>query len=137
MRPRFCLRTLLILTALLAAACYWWVARPTVVAQQFIVAIDRDDFHALQSNWVDADDKTYFARYASARQAGLQPRAKCAFFPRTWADLRRGERRLQLMTPSPYAPPDSPEFATTQLTVSNAGVRGPDFVFTCIIPATR
>jgi hypothetical protein len=48
MRPRFSLRWLLLLTALVAAVCYWWIARPTNVANRFAAAIDSADYAAAQ-----------------------------------------------------------------------------------------
>ena len=59
MRIRFTLRTLLVLTALAAALCYWWVARPSIVAKQFQNALHRGDYTAARRLWID---KTEFLR---------------------------------------------------------------------------
>jgi hypothetical protein len=45
MRPRFSLRTLLILTTLAALACGWLII-PSLRAERFIAAIHRDDLTA-------------------------------------------------------------------------------------------
>ncbi|HEX3601894.1 MAG TPA: hypothetical protein VHU84_17205 [Lacipirellulaceae bacterium] len=44
MRPRFSLRTLLVLTTLLALFCYFWVIMPTQTAQQFVHAVNAEDY---------------------------------------------------------------------------------------------
>ncbi len=44
MRPRFSLRTLLILTTALALFCYYWVIMPTRTAKQFVHAINSEDY---------------------------------------------------------------------------------------------
>jgi hypothetical protein len=45
---RFSIRTLLTLTALVAAGCYWWIARPTIVAERFVAAINSGNLDVLQ-----------------------------------------------------------------------------------------
>ena len=44
MRPRFSLRTLLIITTLIALCCYYWVIRPTQTAKQFVRAVNSEDY---------------------------------------------------------------------------------------------
>jgi hypothetical protein len=48
MRPRFSLRTLLALTTAVALLCYYWVIMPTRTAQQFVHAINTEDFTAAE-----------------------------------------------------------------------------------------
>jgi hypothetical protein len=75
MRPRFSLRWLLIFTALAAVFCYSWIARPTILAK----------------------------RYA-AESKNFSPGDYAIVLPRSWLDLLRGRRRLEVrtMVPSPY-----------------------------------
>jgi hypothetical protein len=47
-RPRISLRGLLILTALLAAFCYWR-DRPRQVANRFVAAIEAGDYRAAEA----------------------------------------------------------------------------------------
>lgn len=51
MRPRFTTRTLLVLTALAAAGCYGWIARPTIVAQRFVAAVNRGELESLNNEF--------------------------------------------------------------------------------------
>ena len=110
MHPRFSIRTLLILTALVAAVCYWWIARPTIVANRFAAAVEGGEFVAAESMAAESETlslfKTMFStlehlkQLASSRPANSDPsfaptiRVKLA--PRSWNDLLRSERRLVL-----------------------------------------
>jgi hypothetical protein len=92
MRPRFSLRWILIFTGLVAALCYWWIARPTIVANRFIAAVNRRDFasaHALYVTPITSkNDRHNLARYEfpTVILVGLQRRS--------WSDLTRGQRRM-------------------------------------------
>jgi hypothetical protein len=116
MRPRFSLRWLLIVTALIAATCYWWIARPTIVAERFVRAFKDDDLAAIDSVWNDqASGGTPFSQF---REFGA---LQIELAPRSAADLWRGERRLTLN--GRKIGPIS-ESHTWTLVASNTGVRG-------------
>jgi hypothetical protein len=117
MRPRFSLRRLLIFTAVVAAGCYWWIARPTNVANRFRSALAAQDFEAAERLCVDPN-RGFVNRTVAEFQAGrsIVPfpiGSTTTQFPvpitvdvqvvrRTWQDLFRGQRRLKMMIDFDY-----------------------------------
>src|SRR5688572_15165436 len=93
--PRFTIRTLLILTALVAAACYCWIARPTIVAKRFMRAIDVQDFALADSYRVGGVDN-YFSSGIAMSEIGEPTTIDVVLLPRSWTDLARGRRRMQI-----------------------------------------
>jgi len=98
MRPRFSLRTLLVLTALIAAGCYWWIARPTIVAEQFIAAIRRTDYASAESLLVD-EREAYASAFAQCTAQEFDLSASLT--PRRWGDTWRGRRRIDVIVSYP------------------------------------
>jgi hypothetical protein len=114
MRPRFRLRTLLFLTALVAAGCYWWIARPTIVAQRFAAAVNDGDFDSAAAmcddvgKWRRLVKSMWYHPYLSSaflwpnhlaeRPRESMVRQEVELLPRTWADLRQGQRRVLQQT---------------------------------------
>jgi hypothetical protein len=97
MRPRFRLRTLLILTALVAAGCYWWIARPTIVAERFKFALEHGDFATASDLWID-DGRTYIDFDADMDNPHFPvKRWNIEVQPRTWSDVRQGMRRVRVV----------------------------------------
>jgi hypothetical protein len=105
MHSRFSLRTLLLLTALAAAACYWWVARPTIVANRFVAAINHGATYDAADALFPKDEVTVSARHLdwlfnlskmgiNAEPGELEMNAYV--FPRTWNDLIDGQRRVHV-----------------------------------------
>jgi hypothetical protein len=92
MRPRFSLRTLLVLTALAAAACWWWVARPTIVAERFAAAVNRGTYAAAGELFCEPTSLE-LGQYASPESRFL---LSAKLHPRTTQDLLRGRWRLVL-----------------------------------------
>jgi hypothetical protein len=92
MRPRFRLRMLLILTAVAAAVCYWWVARPTIVANRFIAAYNASDSATIDQMWV-GPPPTDFQYYVSGH---VQPKFRLVpeLLPRSFHDVRTATRRI-------------------------------------------
>lgn len=100
MRPRFTLRTLLILTALAAAACYWFVARPTIVANRFVAAVNRGDYPAAQALAIQPASWDQPPDWRLLNTKPLQYSAQVQ--PRTWVDLCCARRRIQFqISPHP------------------------------------
>jgi hypothetical protein len=94
---RFSLRTLLVLTALVAGLCYW-LARPTLLAERFAAAIQAADYTAADKLCADPD-----RQFFHLMMGDLQPRAPKDSIPvtvtmqrRTWRDLCRGQRHMEL-----------------------------------------
>jgi hypothetical protein len=81
MRPRFSLRTLLVLTALVAAGCYWWIARPTAVAERFIAAIKNGQLDVLHNQ---------MQRIGITSERDVVVNVEIS--ARTWLDSLRGRR---------------------------------------------
>jgi hypothetical protein len=93
MRPRFSLRIVFATVCLSALALYWYVVRPSTIANRFVAAVNSHDFASAQS-LVEGDlwplspphndrTRTVDLVYAEA-------------FPREWTDLLKFERRLIL-----------------------------------------
>jgi hypothetical protein len=115
MRPRFTIRALLILMAVVAFACYWWVGRPAIFARRFADALARDDVAAADAMCLDPNRRfinraAYYFRprgsvNPNSQGEGNLPPIKFAadILPRTWDDLRRGRLRvvLQIMEATP------------------------------------
>jgi hypothetical protein len=93
MRPRFSLRWLLILTALTAFACYGWFVRPTVLANQFVTAIDRRDIDSIDSMWRGAEIDLSRVEHLNAGNSAWRIRARPV--PRTWGDIWRGVQLIR------------------------------------------
>jgi hypothetical protein len=93
MRPRFSLRTLLILTALAAAACYWFVA-PTLTARQFIAAMNRDDFGKALA-MCSGEKKQEFSSALDDHSSRVAT-GSARMLPPTWRELWRRSRRLEV-----------------------------------------
>jgi hypothetical protein len=88
MRPRFSLRTLLILTTLAALGCGWLVI-PSLRADRFIAAILRDD--------LEAADNMFRGGGTTIRDWRARPSIdgiRADIFPLTWTDLVLGHRRI-------------------------------------------
>jgi hypothetical protein len=115
-RPRFSLRWLLIFTALAAVACYWWIARPTILANRFAAAIHRRNLAAADNLCIDPNRmyasvayRDFFMNLPYWDGAGgpYQGEMDVVVKPRTWDDLVRGQRRLEMTlsrTKSPLLP---------------------------------
>ena len=129
LRPRFSLRTLLVLTVILAAACYWWIARPTMIANRFIAAIDQGHDYTAADAWFAAGESTLsdkigdfsFSFFKMGIQIDLgKLKLTAAALPRTWADLKRGQRRVQLTA-------TGDQFGTWPLVATPRGIRTGDY----------
>jgi hypothetical protein len=95
---RFSLKTLLVLTAFVAAGCYWWIARPTMVAKRFVAAINRDDRAAARAMVARTESKASIWPRANRLPPVFEARLEAL----TWQDLWRGERRIEFkISPHP------------------------------------
>jgi hypothetical protein len=88
MRLRFSIRTLLILTALAAAACYWWVARPSVTAREFARNVDAEDYRAAGAM------VSYYVGIVVLLDCDCENRVE--IHRRDWSDLLHRPRRITL-----------------------------------------
>ena len=91
MRLRFSLRTLFIVTTLLAAAFYWFVL-PTLTAQRFIRAIARGDFQAADAYFSDDGDR--FLKMWNDKHWGFLPQAE--LLPLSLAQLLAARREVRI-----------------------------------------
>jgi hypothetical protein len=109
MRPRFSLRWLLLLTAAIAVACYGWITRPTIVANRFTKSLESRNFGAADRLCVDpnrhfvrralyifyqVDASTWISGNRGAQSIPLL--VETQVLPRSWDDLWRGQRRLEM-----------------------------------------
>jgi hypothetical protein len=112
MRIRFSIRTILLLTSLIAAACYWWIARPEMLANRFVRAVRAEDFAAANQQFTNPSDAV-LARQRTGRKFAMrypfgsgitvnhqdEPYDvdwKAEVGPRTWRDFFQGRRRIEL-----------------------------------------
>jgi hypothetical protein len=91
-RPRFSLRALLVLTALAAAFCYWWIARPTAVAERFVAAYLAEDSSTVNRMWLGPRPTEFDAFQSGDRQSLF--RLRPGLLPRTFHDVWTGSRRI-------------------------------------------
>jgi hypothetical protein len=115
---RFSLRTLLILTALAAAGCYWF-ARPMVVAYRFVRAIDAEDYAAADAQFAGSAVPwaTFTIEEAAGRGGNGEPRparVEAILLPPTWRDLWRRQRRIELKVTPTHGPDGVPIFITDE-----------------------
>jgi hypothetical protein len=118
MRPRFSIRTLLILTALAAASCYWWIARPTIVAERFVAALALDDQTTLESLWIDAEIEDFRLAYLYGPIG--KNSLELTLAPRTWQDIWRGQRSIELVGKGGFA--ERATMVGSKLIATSAGV---------------
>jgi hypothetical protein len=89
---RFSLRLMLIVVTLSAVAAYWFVSRPTILANRFVVAVERQDYTTAKSmlrNYFWGFDETV----TSVRPID---RTYAEVLPREWSDVWTCQRRLIL-----------------------------------------
>jgi hypothetical protein len=91
MRPRFSLRTQLVLTAIVAAGCYWFVL-PTIMAQRFARAVDAENYTLADSYFRDTDDQFLHGW----NEKHWRFHAQASLNPWSWRELARGERSVNL-----------------------------------------
>lgn len=91
MRPRFSLRLILVVVAVVAGVLYFGCVRPTMVAQRFVTAVIRRDYAA-------ASQLAGEERWQSVvQQNGMRADWVYAeLVPREWADWWRCERHIIL-----------------------------------------
>jgi hypothetical protein len=91
MRLRFSLRLAFVVLTLSAIALYWWIARPTIVANRFVAAVQKRDYEAARSLLVDKNISVF--EFGPKPFASLDM-AYAEVFPRDWSDLFHCRRRL-------------------------------------------
>jgi len=127
MRPRFRLRTLLIVMALVAAACYWQIARPTILAKRFVEVVNTGTNLAATDALFSRGEVTLtdcvqdwsfdlFKMGYSPEQTMVDLTAYV--LPRTWDDLVRGQRHVHVDAKS--ALQTSWEYVATRRHIENA-----------------
>jgi hypothetical protein len=97
MRPRFSLRWFLFGIAVLAAVCYVLPVRPTVIADQFVAAVNARDYAAAQSlfrNPITLTAVDFNALIAPGRESTTTAFIYAEVLPRQWRDIGSFQRRL-------------------------------------------
>jgi hypothetical protein len=99
MRPRFSVRLLLIVFAVLAVVCYVLLARPTLMAERFASAVNNRDYGAAHSLLRDQRfwrRSSFFAIYTpqSATPTSKTVLIYAEVLPREWSDIWSFQRRL-------------------------------------------
>jgi hypothetical protein len=88
-RPRFSMRWLLIAFTLIAIALYVFFVHPTVAANRFVGAVNRDDFRELTALGMLKDLKS-ISKDFSFENCTVSAELK----PRTWRDLYKFRRKV-------------------------------------------
>lgn len=94
MRPRFSIRLLLVVVALLAVALYILFVRPTTVAERFVDAVNERDFDTARSLLID-QDFWLFRDDPTSVPKSVQ-RVYAEIVPREWSDIWSLQRRILL-----------------------------------------
>ena len=97
--PPFRLRSLLILTVLVAAACYWWIARPTILAQRFVAAVAAKDAASADGIIIGPYRKIVHSANDSYTVGEAIRRnfiANAKIVPRSWFDFVHCRRRIEV-----------------------------------------
>ncbi|MEX2306976.1 MAG: hypothetical protein WD738_05260 [Pirellulales bacterium] len=91
MHLKFSLRTLFLMTTVVAAGCYELV-RPTLIAQQFISATDSKDYERADTCFRDTGDRCLF----DLNEKHWRFLARAELQPWSFRQFMRGERLLTL-----------------------------------------
>jgi hypothetical protein len=121
MRPRFSLRTLLLLTTIASIACYWWFIRPSRIALQFVCAVQSSDFQAADAWFRNASDRCL----RELSEKSWRFKASAELLPWTLRDILVGTRNVnfQLM----YGDAGPLRDKRGILTISPNGISTPEF----------
>ena len=92
MRPRFSIRLVLVVAALLATASYVLFVRPANVAHRFVEAVNEQDFTAARSLLIDQDFWLFDDDSGDARKSVYRIYAEVV--PREWPDIWSLQRRV-------------------------------------------
>jgi hypothetical protein len=99
MRPRFSIRVLLVVFAVLATVCYVLFARPTVIAERFVTAVMGRDYRAAQSLIQYRDVRSLEVVFGVNNSLGRRSTTRIVLIyaevlPREWTDLWSFQRRV-------------------------------------------
>jgi hypothetical protein len=99
MRPRFSVRLLLVIFAVLAAACYLVFARPTVIAERFVAAVKARDFRVAELLLKPQRFRSGANLIAYYMSPSAEPTTKAVLIyaevlPREWSDIWSFQRRV-------------------------------------------
>jgi hypothetical protein len=99
MRPRFSVRVLLVVCAVLAIACYLLFARPTAIAEQFVAAVNARDFHVAESLLKPQPFRSGKSLIEYYTSPSPNPATKAVLIyaevlPREWNDIWSFQRRV-------------------------------------------
>ena len=124
MRFRFSLRTLLIVTGLLAGFCYYWIVMPSATAERFVRSIGSEDYTTADRIFWKADDRV-LAEWNEQRW-GFRSTAELA--PWSVSQLLSGRRELQLRVS--YFQFDQNHDIEMRLAATSFGLKSPRNGFT-------
>jgi hypothetical protein len=89
-KPRFSLRLVFFAFTLSAAVLYWCIARPTILANRFVAAVNNHDFASAKALLPD------FWLFNPRSGATPPDMVYAEVFPREWTDLQMFQRRIIL-----------------------------------------
>jgi hypothetical protein len=93
MRMRFSLRVLFIVVTLLAVALYFFVVRPTTLAQKYVEAVARHDYDTAKKMMIGDFP---WSRIVEQSNLPDPDHIYAEIMPREWQDAWRGRRRVIL-----------------------------------------
>jgi hypothetical protein len=88
---RYSLRAMFVVVTISAIALYWFVARPTVLANRFVSAIEARDYETAKSLLVD---KNVWVFEHGPKLFAVVDVIYAELLPRDWSDLLACRRRL-------------------------------------------
>jgi|tagenome__1003787_1003787.scaffolds.fasta_scaffold20760893_1 hypothetical protein len=91
-RVHFSLRGLLVATAFVAIGTYWFVVRPSMIANRFVIAMTKEDYETAQSMYIDKE----IWPLAQGPHSATVDNIYAELLPREWGDIWRGRRRILL-----------------------------------------
>jgi hypothetical protein len=99
MRPRFSIRLLLLLIAVVAATCYVLLVRPTEIAKRFVAAVNERDHLAAKSLLPKRDfwsgrDFIAISNPPSKSEPTRIVSVYAEILPRDWSDIWSFQRRV-------------------------------------------
>ncbi len=80
-----------VLVTLSAVALYWFVARPSLLANRFVAAVNAHDFETAMSLF---DGKATWSLNRGPQRNVVIDHVYTELIPREWSDMWNGERRI-------------------------------------------
>ncbi len=78
----------------MAAACYWWITRPSAIANRFVLAIENRDYDA--ADVVCTKPNRPFVQTLIDGSSDKADHVEAKILHRNWRDIWQGRQRIEL-----------------------------------------